>query len=66
MLYDHLGTFFDLHSGQGRPFLGDLSATFPPRENAIQTLIIILESHFKVLDMQQDVFFTIAIISYAL
>jgi hypothetical protein len=66
MLYDHLGTFFDLHRGQGRPFLGDLSATFPPRENAIQSLIINLEPHFKVLDIQQHVFCTIAIISDAL
>jgi hypothetical protein len=50
---------------QGQPLPANILATFL-RENTIKSLIINLETHFKVLDIQQDVFFTIAIILDAL
>jgi hypothetical protein len=50
---------------QGQPLLANILATFL-RKYTIKSLIINLESHFKVLDIQQDVFFAIAIILDAL
>jgi hypothetical protein len=66
MLCEQIAAFFDLQRGRGLPFLGSLSATFSTHENTIKSLIIHLESHFKLLDIQQDVFFTISIILDAL